>query len=222
MNQNTERACDTETRQKLPSGWRWGTLGEALKHRKESITIDDSQVYKRVTVKLHGRGIELRDTVPGSAITTKKQQLAKTDDFLVAEIDAKMGGFGIVPAQLQGAIVSSHYFLFEIEQSLVLPGYLELFIKTNYITQEILTFVRGSLNYAAIRPRHVLALPFPFARISVQRKIINALEAIDAARQALGREMTLVEALPGALLSSALKGNIHIESAVDQFSIAGR
>jgi hypothetical protein len=54
----------------------------------------------------------LREIVKGFEIKTKKQQLCKKGDFLVAEIDAKVGGFGIVPEELEGAIVNLQLFFF--------------------------------------------------------------------------------------------------------------
>jgi type I restriction enzyme S subunit len=71
-------------------------LGEVIRQRKEFITIDDLTVYKRPRVQLHAQGILLRDEVPGALIKTKSQQVCHTGEFLVAEIDAKVGGFGIV------------------------------------------------------------------------------------------------------------------------------
>ncbi len=82
--------------------WPKARLGEALRHRKEFITIDDLTSYKRPRVQLHVQGIVLRDEVPGALIKTKTQQVCRTGDFLVAEIDAKVGGIGIVPESLDG------------------------------------------------------------------------------------------------------------------------
>ena len=90
--------------------WPLVPLGEVVTHRKEFIRIDDLSKYKRCRVQLHTQGVILRDEVDGSLIKTKTQQVCRADEFLVAEIDAKMGGFGLVPRELDGAIVSSHYF----------------------------------------------------------------------------------------------------------------
>lgn len=46
---------------------------------------------------LHAKGIVLRDELPGALIKIKSQQVCRSGEFLVAEIDAKVGGFGIVP-----------------------------------------------------------------------------------------------------------------------------
>ncbi len=111
----------------MAGGFELTPMKAFLKHRKESFVIDDAEQYKRVTVRLHAQGVVLRDQVYGSQLRTKKQQVAKTGDLLVAEIDAKVGGVGIVPSELAGAIVSSHYFLYEIDEAVCHPKYLEYY-----------------------------------------------------------------------------------------------
>ena len=90
----------------MNTAWPSVALGEVIAHRKEFIVIDDLKTYRRPRVQLHAQGIVLRDTVPGAEIKTKKQQVARAGEFLVAEIDAKVGGFGLVPEALDGSIVS--------------------------------------------------------------------------------------------------------------------
>ena len=104
--------------------------GDALYRRKEFIQIDDVATYKRPRVKLHAQGIVLRDEIEGVGIKTKSQQVWRAGEFVVAEIDAKVGGFGIVPETLDGSIVSSHYFLFVIDESKLDRRFLDFFIRT--------------------------------------------------------------------------------------------
>jgi type I restriction enzyme S subunit len=118
----------------MSNGFPMVPLGRAVRHRCEFIQIDDLKTYKRCRVQLHAQGIVMRDIVQGSDIKTKKQQLCKAGELLVAEIDAKIGGFGIVPQSLDGAIVSSHYFLFSIDDSLIDRRFLDFFIRTTYIS----------------------------------------------------------------------------------------
>src|SRR2546429_5528858 len=134
--------------------WPKVRLGEVLRHRKESITIDDLTNYKRPRVQLHVQGIVLRDEVPGALIKTKTQQVCRAGEFLVAEIDAKIGGFGIVPESLDGAIVSSHYFLFVLDEAVLDRRFLDFFIRTPAFRDQV--SAQGSTNYAAIRPNNVL------------------------------------------------------------------
>lgn len=147
-------------------------LSEVLNQRKEYITIDDNTEYKRCRVQTRAQGVVLRDVVLGKEIKTKKQQPCKTDDFLVAEIDAKVGGYGIVPDHLEAAIVSSHYFLFEIDNTKLLPEFLAILIKCNDFSKQVKA--TGSTNYAAIRPYHVLEYLIPLPSIPEQKRIVEA------------------------------------------------
>ena len=151
-----------------------------LKHRKEFFVIDDAEQYKRVTVRLHAGGIVLRDEVYGSQLRTKKQQATKAGDLLVAEIDAKVGGVGIVPPELAGAIVSSHYFLYEIDETICHPKYLEYYIRSGAVEKQFQEFVRGSTNYASIRAYHTLELQIPLLSLDEQRRIVARIEELAA------------------------------------------
>src|SRR6266511_2055007 len=140
----------TQNKVRMTNGWRTVPIGEFLSQRKEFFIIDDFSRYKRARVQSHGQGIILRDEVNGTEIKTKKQQAARTGEFLVAEIDAKVGGFGIVPPELDGAVVSSHYFLFQIDESKCSKEWLNWFVRYNSLEDQ--TKAQGSTNYAAIRP----------------------------------------------------------------------
>jgi len=156
--------------------WETVSLGEVVEHRKEFIEIDDLKKYKRCRVQIHAKGIVLRDEVEGSIIKTKKQQVCREDEFLVAEIDAKVGGYGIVPSDLEGAIVSSHYFLFNSDCSKLDPNFLGFFIKTPMFKEQVAA--RGSTNYAAIRPHHVLDYKIPLPPLSEQHRIVRKIANI--------------------------------------------
>jgi type I restriction enzyme, S subunit len=149
-----------------------------LNHRKQFIQIEDTQQYRRARVRLHWQGIILRDELEGALIKTKDQQIARQGELLVAEIDAKVGGVGIVPEELDGAIVSSHYFLFEIDESKCLRPWLDWFIRSDGLGEQFAA--RGSTNYAAIRPRHVLNCDIPLPPVSEQRHIVSRIEELAA------------------------------------------
>ena len=162
----------------MNSPWKIAKLGEVIRQRKEFITIDDLKEYKRCRVQLHAKGIVLRDFIEGARIKTKQQQLCQAGELLVAEIDAKVGGYGIVPEDLAGAIVSSHYFLFEIDEARLNRRFLDYFIRTPYFYVQVLA--RGSTNYAAIRPHHVLEYEIPLPSLSEQQRIVARIEELAA------------------------------------------
>jgi type I restriction enzyme S subunit len=154
--------------------WPIIALGDVLKQRKEFVVIDDLTNYKRPRVQLHAKGVVLRDVVAGALVKTKHQQVCRTGEFLVAEIDAKVGGFGLVPPELDGAIVSSHYFLFVPDEHVLDRHFLEWFIRTPAFHDQV--EAQGSTNYAAIRPSDVLGYKMPLPPLAEQQRIVARIE----------------------------------------------
>ena len=158
--------------------WPRVKLGEVIRQRKEFVTIDDLTIYRRPRVKLHVQGIVLRDEIPGALIKTKRQQVCRSGEFLVAEIDAKVGGFGIVPDALDGAIVSSHYFLFVVNEQVLDRRFLDWYIHTPQFKDQV--EAQGSTNYAAIRPSDVLNYEIPLPPLDEQRRIVEKIDQLAA------------------------------------------
>lgn len=162
----------------MSKSWPFVALGEVLTHRKKFIQINDLETYKRCRVQLHAQGIVLRDSVAGVEIKTKKQQVCQAGEFLVAEIDAKVGGFGIVPDELDRAIVSSHYFLFGINDAKLDRRFLDFYSKTLAFREQVAA--QGSTNYAAIRPINVLGYTIPLPPLAEQQRIVARIEDLAA------------------------------------------
>lgn len=150
-------------------------FSEIMEENKDTITIDDETQYKRLNIKWYGNGIFLRDEIKGKKIKTKKQTPVKTNQFVVAEIDAKNGSFGIISNELAGAIVSSHYFVFDLDTDKIIPEYFDYMIRFAPYTNMIQRYVKGTTNYSAIRPKHILDLKIPLPTKNTQEVIVTRL-----------------------------------------------
>ena len=198
--------------------WPMVRLGDVVAHRKQFVMIDDLTTYKRCRVQLHVQGIVLRDRVTGAEIKTKSQQVCRAGDFLVAEIDAKMGGFGIVPDALDGAIVSSHYFLFEVDERKLDRGFLGWYCKTPAFREQV--NAQGTTNYAAIRPAHVLNYAIPLPPPTEQRRIVERLDYVaDRLNCAANARQEALDLTPHAI-RSMLRALFHApgDSTVGDFA----
>jgi len=189
----------------VPEGQSLVRLGDVIHHRAEFVEIRDLDAYKRCRVQLHAQGVVLRDTIVGAEVKTKKQQVCRAGEFLVAEIDAKVGGFGLVPPGLDGAIVSSHYFLFVIDDDKLDRRYLDWFIRTPFFQDQVRA--HGSTNYAAIRPRDVLSYWVPLPSLVEQRRIVTWLVAVTSKTQAASQARQSACQAARALLASVLVRN---------------
>lgn len=148
-----------------------------MKEQKGTFTVDDKEQYQRIVVKLHGKGIFERDTVSGLELDVKEQKIVRKDQFIVAAIDAKVGGYGVLPEKFDGAIVSSHYYVYDFDTSKVLPAYFDYIVRFGPYEDIIRPLANGTTNYADVRSHHILSLKFPLpSSLSEQREIVEEIE----------------------------------------------
>lgn len=81
-----------------------------------------------------------------------------------------------MPDELDGAIVSSHYFLFDSNDQKLDRRFLGWYAKTPAFQEQVAA--QGSTNYAAIRPDHVLAYTIPLPPLPEQRRIVARIEEL--------------------------------------------
>lgn len=105
-------------------------IGDLLTRIKESIDIEEDKQYKRVTIKTNNQGVYLRDIEIGSNIGTKKQFIIRAGQFLLSKIDARNGAFGIVPVELDGAIITGNFWTYEVNHELLNIEWFNLFVSS--------------------------------------------------------------------------------------------
>lgn len=156
-------------------------LRELLQYHSEWITLDDDKLYTQVRVKHHGAGVELRDQMFGHQIRTKKQKRVRAGQLIVSAIGAKSGAFGIVPPELDGAIASRDYHLYDVLSKDVLPAYLALSLSHESVERDTQSFVRGSTSLARVNHKDFLKLRIPLPPLEKQREIVSRLEDAELA-----------------------------------------
>ncbi|WP_347274615.1 restriction endonuclease subunit S [Candidatus Kuenenia sp.] len=193
--------------------WKTVKLAEVLLHRKGYIIINNDEEYSLCRVQLHRRGVVLREKKMGYQIKTKKQQVCKAGDLIVAEMDAKFGGYGFIPNHLEGAIVSSHYYLYELDKNKITQEYFEILIKTDFIQNQI--EAKGSTNYSSIRAWEFLDYEIPLFSITLQNIIATKYSKHSRFREDFGIELNAqlnyLSQLRQAVLREAIKGKLTAE-----------
>lgn len=94
-------------------------IGDFLKRIRRPVTIENNQDYKLLTIKMHHKGVVLRCIKKGSEIRVKKMYLVKSGDFILSGIDARNGAFGIVPKEMDGAVVTNDFWYFDVDSNVI-------------------------------------------------------------------------------------------------------
>jgi len=158
-------------------------LANVITPVRDSVTIEDNQQYTRITIRQYGQGVFPRDTVLGVDIGTKKQFIATEGQLIVSGIDARNGSIGIVPSELNGAIVTNDFWLFDISDKVV-PQYLSLLLSSERFQQYWQSKSSGTTNRQRINKTEFLEMEIPLPAVSTQKDIImNFNRLIEKAEQ---------------------------------------
>lgn len=148
-------------------------IGDFLKSGKQSISIEDEIFYDRVTVKINTNGVVKRDTEKGTNIGTKKQYKAKAGQFIVSKIDARNGAFGIIPDELDGAIVTNDFPLFNIDTDIINPQFFFLFTGTKEFVNFAKSCSSGTTNRQRMDIDLFLKQEIPIPSLSEQEILVK-------------------------------------------------
>ncbi len=148
-------------------------IGDVLKQQKDTEVIDNSKTYKQITVKMNGKGVILRKEILGAEIKTKTQFVATTGDFIISKIDARNGAFGIVPSELNRAIVTSDFPLFKVNQASMLPGFLNIIIQSQRFIEICQLTSVGTSNRKRVKLDKFLESYIPCPSIPEQQEFLD-------------------------------------------------
>jgi restriction endonuclease S subunit len=151
-------------------------IGEFLSRSREIVKIQDDLTYKRITVRINNHGVILRDIEKGEKIGTKKQFLVQAGQFIFSRIDARNGAFGIIPEELDGAIVTNDFPLFDVNSSLILPQFLLLVTTTKQFIRFAQSCSSGTTNRQRMDVDLFLAQKIPLPTVPEQQKIVEDFE----------------------------------------------
>ncbi len=147
-------------------------LSSFLTKSREVVTIQDDEEYSRVTVKIKGGGVLLRDKELGKNIGTKRQFLVKPGQFIISKIDARNGAIGIIPVELDGAIVTNDFPLFDIDTTAINPDYLRLITTTDVFIKIAHSSSSGTTNRQRVDVDDLLQHEIPLPSLTEQEKLI--------------------------------------------------
>lgn len=181
--------------------WPQVALGELLDHATEVTTLDLDDQYHEVTIKLWGKGVVSRGRVRGSDVTTVRR-FVRAGQFILSKIDARNGAVGIVPPELDGAIVSNDFPSFEVRDSERLSSaYLGWLARSFGFVELCKAASEGTTNRVRIKESRFLEQRISLPPLAKQQAVVAHLNALaDKARQ-LVSHLDAIEADANRLLA---------------------
>lgn len=149
------------------------SIGDFLTRNRNLINIQDEITYRRVTVRGSNNGVCLRDKEIGKNIGTKKQYLVKSGQFIISKIDARNGALGLIPNELEGAIVTNDFPTFFIDNTRINSHFLLLITTTKTFLNFAQTCSSGTTNRQRINIEQFLNIKIPLPSLKEQDKIVS-------------------------------------------------
>lgn len=149
-------------------------IGDFLSRNKTPIDIEDDKEYRRVTIKVNNGGVFLRDVEIGKNIGTKKQFVISKGQFLLSKIDARNGAFGVVPEEVDGAIITGNFWTFDVDLLKINPHFLALITTTPEFIRFSENASNGTTNRHYLQEDLFLAQRIPLPSLPEQNRIVEA------------------------------------------------
>ena len=147
-------------------------IGDLGKFRTDSLDItkypDDE--FVQLTASRYS-GIIFRERKLGKDIKTKKQLTVKTNDVLISRIDLYNGCLGIVPEELNDAIVTKDFMVLVPNKQKINPVYLVEVLKDEYMADYFYAFSVGCTGRKRITLNTFRSLKLPVLASNLQEDI---------------------------------------------------
>lgn len=158
--------------------WSKVALGELLRRSDESAAIDPAAEYHEVTIKLWGKGVISRGKVSGSDVVSVRR-VVRTNQLILSKIDARNGAIGLVPEELDGAIVSNDFPSFEFAGSAQLnPAFIGWMVRSRHFVDLCKAASEGTTNRVRIKEDRFLAQKIALPPLPEQQAIVSRLDAL--------------------------------------------
>jgi type I restriction enzyme, S subunit len=158
--------------------WPKVALGDVLRRSDEPAVIDATAEYHEVTIKLWGKGIVSRGKVRGSDVVSVRC-VVRGNQLILSKIDARNGAIGLVPPELDGAIVSNDFPSFEFRDlGRCDPAFMGWLVRSAPFVELCRAASEGTTNRVRIKEDRFLDQQVALPLLGVQQTVVARLEAL--------------------------------------------
>ena len=199
-----------------PAGWRRVQIRQHLQEVRRNVRLVPDESYTLVTVKRSRGGVQQREILRGSEIKTPTQSLVKEGDFLISKRQIVHGACGIVPPELDGALVSNEYAVINTDGQIDLK-FLRYLSESRYFQQTCFHSSIGvHVEKMIFKTERWLSWPFNIPPLKQQARIVEILNAASREVELIERQLVKLRAEKTALMAQLLSGKRRVRLPVNE------
>lgn len=173
--------------------WPRITLGELLRRSDEAAVIDPATTYNEVTIKLWGKGVISRGKVSGSDVVSVRR-VVRANQLILSKIDARNGAIGLVPPELDGAIVSNDFPSFEFrDPDLCDAAFMGWLVRSSPFVELCKAASEGTTNRVRIKEDRFLDQKIALPPLTEQQALVARLDALAEKTRRIEAHLDAVE-----------------------------
>lgn len=185
-------------------------MGTYLREVRRPLALSPDQNYTLVTVKRSRGGVQERGVLRGDEVKTQSQFIVKAGDFLISKRQIVHGACGIVPPELDGAIVSNEYAVLNSDGQIDLR-FLRYLSESIYFQQTCFHSSIGvHVEKMIFKTERWLAWPFNIPPLAEQGRIVEILDAAGAGITSIEEQVTALRQEKQALMQQLLTGKRRV------------
>ena len=197
--------------------WKKIGLSEVLFQRKNTIQLSPSEEYTLVTISKTG-AITRREVKKGVEIKGQSAYQIKAGDFIYSRLAIHSGAFGIIPNDLNNAIVTNEMPSFEIAQE-ILPEFLIHSLKLPDFEYQLNQLTKG-VGRTRVKEKSFLGLKIHLPYTNVQHQIVQQLSSYSNISFDISKsqyyQVGLIKQLRQAFLREAMQGKLVPQNPNDE------
>lgn len=183
------------------SDWQEYRLSDVLELTLNPIKMADELEYELITVRRRSGGVDSRGFYKGKEVLVKSQFALKKDQFVISKRQIVHGAFGLVPCNLEGAIVSNEYNVFDVVPDLLDVHFFNLFSQTKYMRRAYFINSDGvHIEKLLFKTQSWLKTKVTIPSLSEQKKIVAFVGALDEKLVAINKQIELMQTFKKGLL----------------------
>lgn len=156
--------------------WPMVPLGELIKRNENIAEIVEGEKYQEVTIRLWGKGVVRRQYVDGADQIGARRFRVSAGQFIVSRIDARNGAMGIVPEELNNAIVTNDFPSFNVNEDRLLPSFIGWLCRTKAFVDICRAASEGTTNRVRLKKDRFLDMAIPLPKLDEQERLVRKVD----------------------------------------------